>query len=98
MYHFVNTYYSSRSISSINIVYDPSFRYDESYRICKLHIQPRKQALDHVNYTGPTRQHYCKIVQLRDISSLRNPDTSKGIDDLSDVIKRFILRNGRYQM
>ena len=49
------------------------------------HIQPRKHALDHADYTAPTpgRQLKPQIIQIRKLSALEDLDHEVGADDLS---------------
>ena len=50
-------------------------------RICIVQIQPRQYVLDDADYTAPTG-NMGEIIQVRNLSALKDLDEQVGIDDL----------------
>ena len=54
------------------------------FKICTVHIQPRKCVLDHAGYTAPIG-NMRQIIQNRNAAALKDLDNAVEIDDMSKV-------------
>ena len=63
-------------------------RYDVSWRICAVQIQPWTRALDDADYTPPTRQHevlFDRTHEKCNLPRLADREHRVEINDLSDL-------------